>query len=345
MIVRGLIAPPGTSNANTPGTRSLGNVTGNPNFAPSAAANCSRASQPVAIPPSILADVQSGLTSGAYSLCGSNRIGGVHLNAIGYVTIDVVATCSFQVPTEPAYYTDALLFDNVLTGDFQSIDPVGNTSDGGPLVHIRAVPEGGAVGSRTTANLPVTFYDRYTPADARNLDRRQPLPSVFAARFLQNEAFATRLTLWREALTGPAAVCSSYVTNRAMRVSDVVRFDERENLTTLAPQVIILLPGSTLPVTPATSMIPTTSPLFPILSSSGDAGGWLYFNLDSRDDAAGAAPRPFSTDRASQNWMTISMLSQDGRYDVDFDATSLGNGCSPAAPAPSGVSNPIGPRP
>ena len=34
---------------------------------------------------------------------------------------------------------------------------------------------------------------------------------------------------------------------------------------------------------------------------------------------------------ASQSWIVVSMAA-DVRYSVDFDATALGNGCSPAAP-------------
>ena len=51
--------------------------------------------------------------------------------------------------------------------------------------------------------------------------------------------------------------------------------------------------------------------------------GWMYLNLNG---LAG-----LSTARSTQGWVVVSMRAE-GRYSVDFDATALGNGCSPAAP-------------
>jgi hypothetical protein len=350
VIARGLIAPErGTSNANTPGTRSLNNLTGNTNFLSTAALNCSPASLPVQIPANILADVQTGLTTGAYSLCGTSRIGGTHANAIGYVTIDVAATCSFTLPTESTYYSSEILFDNVLTGDYQQVNPnpaTGNYAQGNPMVHIRAIPEGGSAGSTPGTNLPYTFYDRYTPAANRRIDRRQPLPSVFAARYIEGGAtdFRTNFKIWREGVTGAAAACSSYINNRSLGVTEAVRFDERENPSTTSAQVIIspFSPGTF--TTPETSAISSTNTSFPP-RSSGDVGGWIYLNLNN--GAATGTTNPYNSVRASQNWTIVSMFAE-GRYSVDFDAAWLGNGCSPAAPAPTtnvAGGNPIGPRP
>jgi hypothetical protein len=351
IIARGVIAPErGTSNASTPGTRSLNNITGNTNFLSSAAVNCSPASLPVQIPSNILTDVQSGLTNGLYSLCGTSRIGGTHTNAIGYVTVDVAATCSFTLPTESLYYSTEILFDNVLIGDYQQVNPnpaTGNYAQGNPMVHIRAIPEGGPAGSIPGTNLPVTFYDRYTPTGSDTRDRRQPLPSVFAARYIQGGAsgFLTDYKFWREGVTGAAAACASYINNRNLGVTEVVRFDERENPTTLAPTLIIspFNPGTF--TTPEAIRIPTTNASFPPLTS-GDVAGWMYLNLNN--GAALGAANPYSTVRASQNWVIVSMFAE-GRYSVDFDAAWLGNGCSPAALAPTATTatgaNPIAPRP
>ncbi|HYM60495.1 MAG TPA: hypothetical protein VEZ11_06340, partial [Thermoanaerobaculia bacterium] len=44
--------------------------------------------------------------------------------------------------------------------------------------------------------------------------------------------------------------------------------------------------------------------------------------------------------RQSQNWAIVSMFAE-GRYSVDFDATWLGNGCSPAPALSTAVA--IGP--
>jgi hypothetical protein len=139
-----VIAPNnGTANTITPGTLSAAN-NANPNFAASAASSCSVLLG--RIPAQILADIQTGLSTGSYITCGTAKVGGVHNNAIGYVTIDVTSTCSTTVPTTSNYYSNEILFDNVLTGDYEQINPdpaTGNYAGGNPLVHIRAVPEGG----------------------------------------------------------------------------------------------------------------------------------------------------------------------------------------------------------
>ena len=68
----------------------------------------------------------------------------------------------------------------------------GNYASGNPLVHIRAIPEGGAAGTVVATNLPYTFYDRYTPRTTPAMDRRQPLPAAFTARYIQGGTAAFR---------------------------------------------------------------------------------------------------------------------------------------------------------
>jgi hypothetical protein len=60
-----------------------------------------------------------------------------------------------------------------------------------------------------------------------------------------------------------------------------------------------------------------------------------------------SAPTVFGTPRASQNWVTATMFGNAGgnRMTAEFDAASLGNGCTPAAPLNGGLKSgpPIGP--
>ena len=164
--------------------------------------------------------------------------------AIGYATIDVAATCSVALPVDPGYFTGEILFDNVLIGDYQDVNQsttAGNYAGGNPLVHIRAVPEGGPAGGAAIAtNLPFTFYDRYqggaVTSAFRTVDRRQPLPSAFAARWISGStaAFETQYKIWREGFTtntaGGAANCTDYAAlNQDIPLVEIVRFDEREN--------------------------------------------------------------------------------------------------------------------
>jgi hypothetical protein len=304
--------------------------------------------------PSLTADIQSALTTGVYNIyCNTTRVGGVHAFAVGYLTIDLVAVCSFTLPTSPSYYSE-LLFDNVLTGDYQGVsrNPVGGSyATGGSLVHIRAVPEGGAAGQVVATQLPYTFYDRYTPAASRTMDRRQPLPASFAARYIQNNSlngFSTRLKIWREGVTPGPSFCGGTSSNAAIDSADIVRFDEHENPTisiTVCPfDACAMMPRTTFP---ATSAADSSAARFPSISSAaGDVGGWFYLNLNNFGSASYSAQRNmtgtppsqaghsevFRGDaptvvRPSQNWVIYSMYSE-GRISADASATPLGNGCS-----------------
>jgi len=308
------------------------------------------------IPAATLADIRTALTTGAITSC-SGKVGFAHANAIGYLTIDLVGACGTTSPNDPGYFNE-LLYDNVLTGDYEAINPDaagGNYAGGTPLVHIRAIPAGGPAGAIVKTNLPYTFYDLYTPPgsdDSRARDRRQPLPALFAARFIQGGTgnFNTEMRIWREGVVPPGAACTDYTKNGmlgpAMKIAEEVRFDEHENPTInlqhggpspVMPYIIVL---------PATSSLPTSSGVFPPLSVSGDVGGWLYLNLTNGGSTNYSVKpdRAFnnSTVRPNQNWVVVSMFAE-GRYQTLFDATMLSNGCSPV-PAAGGLIGP-GPNP
>jgi hypothetical protein len=359
ILVTGVIGSlRGTSSTTPVGSLSVGT---NPNLR--STLDC--ASLPGTVPQSIIVPVRDALTKGVFTsaqggLC--DGVGNVHANAIGYATIDVVASCTSRFPSDPLYYTNDLLFDNVLIGDYQQIRPhaQGDSSssyDAGvnPLVHIRAVPEGGGAGSNIATALPYTFYDRYTPAFRRTIDRRQPLPATFAARFVQGGpgAFRTNINIWREGFG--SGNCSDAKASATMAVADIVRFDEHENPFTL---------GSTVPRLPVVSSTSSSNSLYPALGGS-DTGGWFYLDLNnggsttysathgSGSEQANAtsslAPAGSTTTvgpRPSQNWVMVAEFGYFSPYAAhvmaaEFDAASLGNGCSPAA-FPS-TAAPIGP--
>jgi hypothetical protein len=197
VIVRGVVAPNnGTTSATTPGALSAAN-NANPNIV-TTSAPC--LGLPGGLPQTLQAAVKSALTTGVYNpgngITACSTAGLVHANAIGYVTIDVAADCSTKFPNDPTYYntgTGEILFDNVLIGDYQQLGPAaaGTAASsfdgaGNPMVHIRAVPEGGGAGigngAQPGTNLPYTFYDRYTPpSTARSIAvsrcRRRLLPA------------------------------------------------------------------------------------------------------------------------------------------------------------------------
>src|SRR5207253_1970174 len=150
-----------------------------------------------------------------------------------------------------------------------------------------------------------------TPSPA--IDRRRPLPSTFAASFIDNRqsGFLTSFKIWRETAVEGNAACAAYVVNGAAPLADVVRFDEHENATVMPRNCAFCFAQVG---TSSASSIPSSSPLFPAKSASGDSAGWLYLNLD----LGGIRP--------SQSWVIASM-SAPPSYAVDVAAPALGNGC------------------
>jgi hypothetical protein len=370
----GVVAPPsGTGPATTPGSLSAAN-NANPNFAPTI--NCGNL--PGALPGTLVAALRTALTTGASTTyCPtSTLIGGIALSgfAHGYVTIDVASNCSTNLPNVANYFLNDILYDNVLIGDYQQLGPAaaGTTASsfdagGNPMVHIRAVPEGGTAGSTPGSNLPYTFYDRYTatlPAggNVRLSDRRQPLPSTWAARYIQGGAgnFATNYKIWREGFG--IGLCGTVAQNGTLLVSEIVRFDEHEVPFTFGSGQNCS-PCINTPVTlPETSATNTASATYPTLASpSGDVGGWMYLNLNNGGsptsgysvtrNVAGVFSNPnpsnLGNPRASQNWVVVELFGNSAsgnRLTVDFDAAWLGNGCS-AATAVGAVIGPAGGTP
>jgi len=341
-------------------------ATTNPNI--TSFANCTNL--PGAIPPGLLSDLQSVFTTGfsgnvAIPCASTTKVGGTHTDAIGYITVDVNANCNTSLPNVATYFTTNILFDNVLVGDYENIQPnpaVVNAAGGSPMVHIRAIPEGGGVGSLTTppavpTNLPDTFYDRYTQQTPqvidRRADRRQPLPSLFAARWINGGtgSFNTNFQIWREGFTtglcATTTAANGAIGNSLIPFTELVRFDEHENAATQAGGTIISPAPPALGL-PETSSQPTSGAVFPAApAAAGDVGGWMYLNLNaganpiatgySRDNSTVAAQLAL---RASQNWVTVNMQAES-RFSVLFDAAWLGNGCSP--PAGSSTVTQIGP--
>ena len=216
----------------------------------------------------------------------------------------------------------------MLIGDYQQLggSPAGTgvasafDGAGNPMVHIRAVPEGGGAGANVPTGLPYTFYDRYTPSATRTFDRRQPLPSTFAVRYIQGGtgAFATNYTIWREGLNGSAASCASNINNSAISFREIIRFDEHENPFAFRTDSLCVPCAPSLPTLPAASSTNTAGSTYPHIGGT-DVGGWLYLNLNNggspgysiTSHPSGAitvdAPTQFGYPRASQNWVTARL--------------------------------------
>jgi hypothetical protein len=293
---------------------------------------------PNSLPVRVLEDLRSALTVGRNTACAGARIGAAHANAIGYATIDVVRNCGSAMPVDAGYFTSEILYDNVLIGDYQQVNRVHNYAQGNTLVHIRAVPEGGLSGGATT-NFRRTFYSRLQ--NGGTADRRQPLPSTFAARWIHGGVgtLNTAVKLWREAATGATAGCA-VSSNAKSPLPDIVRFDDEENPAGFVPDCVFTCPEYFWDV-PSVQKIKIDNSVWHVPPNPGnDVAGWMYYNLGNQ------LGRTLTGEDASQGWVVVSMAAE-GRFSVDFDAASMGNGCSPPAPvtAEDGGAPVIGPSP
>ncbi len=283
--------------------------------------NCTRIPH---LTPAMVALLQNAFTLGRIPLPGGQcAVGGTHTNAIGYATMDVVSQCTDALPTDDGYFTEDIRYDNVLMGEYQQLNPAENFAQGGTMVHIRAMPEGGTQASRTglmfAENFPRTFYQRLLSGDTPS-DARQPLPARYLARWINGtgSTFRTSFKVWRELSGRTAGDCG--VGDAYTATAEIVLFDEAENAFGQAsapqgdpprPDVPENLPAVTLLGIHDTDVFP--------VPPNGAPAGWVYLNLDSRDEDATFA---------EQAWV-ISSMRAEGRYSADFDATAFGNGCSP----------------
>ena len=336
VIVRGLIAPDlGTGSDVSP----VGDLSGDPvadvdyDNPDLDEASCVRL--PVGLPSAYVSRMQQAFTLGILPAIGSipecRKIGGVHENAIGYATIDVVGACTNNLPVDAPYFASDIRYANVLVGDYQQVNGAEDYAQANPLVHIRAIPDGGS--RATPTNLTRTFYSRLQPAASATSDRRQPLPHLFTARWIAGGAtqFETSFKVWREAKTAAGAGCAAYEANGSITMPEVLRFDEEENVETLAPDHQFLPPQ--FPRYPATSLVSVDDYARLPANAQNAVAGWLYLNFD--DAEADAIAR--------QNWVVVSMRAEK-RFSADIDAQALGNGCS--APTPrSNAMDPLGKPP
>jgi hypothetical protein len=276
--------------------------------------NCD--AEPVTISPAILARVREALVRGAAPPDGAAApCGEVAANrgrAIGFVTIDVVGECTSLRPSEASYY-DSIAFANVLVGDYQQVDRALDSAQGGPLVHIRAVPE-----NPGSVNLPQTFYGRYQSVASPKRDRRQPLPSTFAVRWIDDPVMDTSIKVWRNTVGDAQLPCQRNVCDRRTPFIEMIKFDEQENPIGESPRkgpLNCYIIGLDVP-TDSVFRSDVQDGFFPKFPDA--TAGWMYLNM--------------SDDQTLRQAWVISTMSAEGRYSVDVDALALGNGCSPVIP-------------
>jgi hypothetical protein len=242
--------------------------------------------------------------------------------ARGWLTVDVVERCG----THPPGLVSSAIglppevhfgMDNVLWGDFLLVDPAENRASAASLVRLEAAPELFGDGART-------FYFGKTGNTA---DAREPLPTVWATRFLDDPDLsggtATSLLAWRD----PGEAMAAYDCSQPLQTAypwllsghEPAAFDEEEN-----PDFCTRFPGTRPPEEcdepPSfafhAARVEVGSPELPMPF----VAGWIWADLSVEEGP-------------TQGWLG-ALMGADGRYTVTVEATPLDDPCAPGALEP-----------
>lgn len=256
--------------------------------------------------------------------------------ARGYITIDDVSRCSLEFPSDDGYFgglAPVATNENQLWGDFFIVDPPNNFAFGDNLVHIEA-SETFDAGSTPTG---YTFYGRYT-ASTGGLDRREPLATTHAVRYLNGGAFdgGTDLVVWRDSTSSDTQsfyTCDEGPDWAPLNETEVVAFDEQENA------VQICVESGQIIISPPTNLDdPTCFPLETqrVPFGEGDLSvpydfGWLYLNLNINDVGI-TGDTDFGTGGTLAQSYVAAMHGANGLYQVGLQSITLTNACQDLDP-------------
>jgi hypothetical protein len=228
----------------------------------------------------------------------------------GYVTVDTVNACNLFFPSDFAFYSPFLTFQNVLWGDYFYVNTGESFAQGETLVAIEACPACFVPGDHT-------FYGRYNAAAAT--DRREPLPTTFAARFLNGAGFdgGTDYLVWREANSAAAAYSCALQGPASwypLEANQIVIFDEQEQPVTAEDcpsgdptcEQVVVIPNEANRTDVALDLLAPFSFGFTWLNLQHSNPGFVAIYGD--DDA--------------QGWVTAVMDAR-GRFSVGFDAVHI----------------------
>ena len=271
-----------------------------------------------AISASFRAHLQAWL-QGKPSPSTGNCAGSKHSDGIlrGYVTVDTVNACNLFFPSDSAFYTPFLTFQNVLWGDYIYINADQNFADGDTLPGLEACPVGTPLA--TCFPLGHTFYGRYNGATM--VDRREALPTTMAGDYMNGGAFSggTDFIIWREA----NAAASGYSCNLSgppswypLGSTQIGLFDEQEHPVTTQPcpsgdptcTTTILIPNEAQKTNVGTDLLAPFS------------AGWAYLNLQHSGLVY--------PDNFAQMWLEVRMEA-NGRFSVGLNGVALDNANAP----------------
>ncbi|HSN88415.1 MAG TPA: hypothetical protein VL025_16765 [Thermoanaerobaculia bacterium] len=257
-------------------------------------------------------------------LCAGADYGEGYDLARGYVTVDVVRSCSLAIPSDPGY-ASLLAFDNVLWGDYFYANAAESYAQGETLVAVEACKPGETTGRCPFAPGAYTFYGRYSQADAK--DQREPLATSFATRYVNGGAFnqGTDLIVWRDSKflntnTNAPHSCNVFTGWSNLSQVAIYSFDEWEHSSELC-----FNGDNVLPVAGDVTCFPLAAQRVDLDGGNiiaHDATppysfGWMYLDLNHKKPDS-----LFGT--TAQAWVTTVMSAAD-RFSIGFDAIQLDN--------------------
>jgi hypothetical protein len=235
-------------------------------------------------------------------------------------------------PSDSAYWNGLADDRNILWGDYFYVSPAENFAAGETLVHIEACPApsvGNGAGQCPFAAGDYTFYGRYRSAAGQ--DRREPLATSFAVRYVNAGAFdgGTQLVVWRDTKTRPPGSFGAHSCNFPpswfpLDEGDAVALGEEET------PVNLCSPGDAgIPVGGPVACFPLATQRISLRGGNlfGDDPvpffdfGWMYLNLDHSLTAGDPYPG------RAQAWVT-ALMSAEGRFEVGYDAVQVDSATS-----------------
>ena len=288
-------------------------------------ASCTGQLPPPTVPASLVNHIRAAHTGrGSAIFLGFCSGAGFDNIARGYITVDTVSNCTLRFPGDAGYFASGGTGDatnqNVLWGDYFYVNSDENFAQGETLVHIEA----SATNPETSVPGQYTFYGRYVNWTAA--DNREPLSSVFAARFINGGAFTggTDFIVWRDSKVDQNPfLCNTLPSWYRLGAEQIAIFDEQE-----IPEVLQVSPFSPPPLVEDLVPFPSEAQRtaidgvdFPV---SFDFG-WVFMNLNNTVAAAGSNPP--EDPAAAQAWVTV-VMDASGRFSVGYDAIQLDSACN-----------------
>jgi hypothetical protein len=283
------------------------------------------------VPANYVSYMQAALTGQASSFHSGQCVArnhGTPTIARGYVTVDTTTQCFVGFPSDPGYQFGVLSYQNILFGEYSYVNRSQDLAYGDMMVSITGNPE-----DLNYTPGAYTFYGRFNAFTA--VDKREPLSTNFAARFVSPKDFktpekarrrsvlppATELVVWRDTKVSNVNgfACGTTPAWYPLSQEDVTAFDEQENFETPT--------FGTAPFPAATQRVTVNDSNFALTASTG----WLFLNLNTVVAGGGTGLTDLA---AAQAWVTVLNRVQQGpnggRYDVGYRAVRMDSARAPS---------------